>query len=182
MKFLPTKFNTVFIVEPRTFQDIRGGFVKIYQHSNFLSIGMHGQFIESYYSISHKNVIRGMHFQTPPAEHTKLVYVTQGKILDAVVDIRKKSPTYGQHITTELSAENRHAIFIPPGFAHGFLSLEDGSCVIYAQTSEYSQEHDLGINALSCGIPWNVNDPILSERDNAFPALKDFQSAFKFKE
>lgn len=181
MNFQPTKLPGVYVIEPKVFQDIRGSFVKVFQRSAFDAVGFQGQLVESYYSTSQKNVIRGMHFQAPPAEYAKLVYVTRGSIVDAVVDIRQGSPTYGQYVTAELSATNCHAIFIPAGFAHGFLSREDGSCVIYAQTAEYAQDQDSGVHARSCGIPWGIENPILSKRDSAFPTLEAFQTPFTYR-
>ncbi len=122
-----------------------------------------------------------MHFQIPPAAHVKLVYVTSGIILDVVLDIRKGSPTYGKYISAELSEKNRKMMYIPIGCAHGFLSLKNNSCVIYLQTTMYSKDNDAGIHIDSFGMDWGVSSPIMSTRDQAFPALQEFKTPFKFQ-
>ena len=119
-----------------------------------------------------------MHFQTPPADHVKLVYVSHGRIMDAVVDIRKDSATYGKFFTIELDAQQGKYLYIPKGFAHGFVSLEECSIVNYAQTSCYDKEHDCGIDSMSVGIDWGVAHPIRSGRDLTFSALNKFESPF----
>lgn len=181
MKFIDTKFNSLKIIEPDIFMDERGEFIKSFLQSAYLRNSLGAGFVESYYSISKKNVIRGMHFQTPPADHIKLVYVTQGKILDVVLDIRKGSPNYGKYFRLELSADNHKAIYIPSGFAHGFLALEDNSCVIYSQTSEYSAENDRGVKFDSFGLDWGIDKHIVSKRDCGFPRLQEFNSPFVYK-
>ncbi|MFA6587796.1 MAG: dTDP-4-dehydrorhamnose 3,5-epimerase [Patescibacteria group bacterium] len=181
MKIIQTQLNEVYIIEADAFPDDRGIFVKIYNQEIFNEHKLNFQPKETYYSFSKKNVIRGMHFQTPPADHTKLVYVTQGKILDVILDIRVGSPNYGKYITIELSAENHKAIYIPSGFAHGFLSLQENSCVIYSQTAVYSPENDNGININSFGMQWGIENPIVSKRDQNFQNFKDFKSSFIYK-
>ncbi len=119
-----------------------------------------------------------MHFQLPPADHTKLVYVSRGSILDVVIDIRKASPTYGKAYSVILSEDEDKYLYIPRGFAHGFLSLADGSIVNYAQTSVYSPTHDCGILATACGVSWPVDNPIFSQRDMNFESLGQFKSPF----
>lgn len=181
MKIKKTKLDSVYIVEPTVFQDERGKFVKTFHKDTFIENKMGYNFVESYYTVSRKNVIRGMHFQVPPADHTKLVYVTGGAILDVVLDIRTGSPNYGQYIFAELSSKNHKMIYIPPGFAHGFLSLEENSCVIYSQTTIYSPENDKGININSFGMQWGVKNPVVSKRDRGFPRLNQFKTPFIFK-
>lgn len=181
MKIFKTKLDSVYIVEPNVFPDERGELVKTFPKDTFIENKMDYAFVESYYSVSHKNVIRGMHFQVPPADHTKLVYVTNGAILDVILDIRAGSPTYGQHISVELSGKNHKMVYIPSGFAHGFLSLEDNSCVTYLQTSIHSPEHDQGIKADSFGMSWGVKNPTLSKRDQGFPSLAQFKTPFIFE-
>jgi dTDP-4-dehydrorhamnose 3,5-epimerase len=181
MEIVKTKLSNVFIVEPNIFSDDRGDFVKIFNNEIFQKQNFDANFKESYYSASKKNVIRGMHFQNPPADHAKLVYVTRGKILDVVLDIRVGSPTFGQFTTAELSAKNHKAIYISSGFAHGFLSLQNDSYVIYLQTSIYSPENDGGININSFGMKWGVKNPIVSKRDQNFPNFSDFKSPFIYK-
>ena len=124
------------------------------------------------------NVVRGMHFQTPPFDHTKVVYVSKGRIRDVVVDIRKSSRTYGKCFSIELDDQKGQYLYIPKGFAHGFVSLEDGSIVNYAQTTCYAKDNDCGIDATSIGFDWGVENPIRSGRDLTFEKLNDFNSPF----
>lgn len=166
------------LIHLNEFKDNRGSFIKVFNADFFAENGLETNFKESYYSISAKNVIRGMHFQTPPAEHTKLVYLNQGKILDVVLDIRKASPTYGQHFSIELNTENPILIYIPIGCAHGFLSLEDHTMVTYLQTSCYDKECDAGISWNSFGMEWKIKNPIISERDNSFIKFETYNSQF----
>ncbi|HEY4505498.1 MAG TPA: dTDP-4-dehydrorhamnose 3,5-epimerase [Candidatus Paceibacterota bacterium] len=178
MMITETKLKGVKIIEPDVFSDERGLFVKPFHKDTMKKNGMIGNFEESFYSISNKNVIRGMHFQSPPQDHAKLVYVPRGKILDIVLDIRKRSPTYGQFVEVELSDSNHKMIYIPSGFAHGFISLEDQSCTTYLQSTMRSAEHEGGIHMNSFGMKWNVEKPIISTRDQAFPRLGDFNTPF----
>ena len=140
---------------------------------------METNFKESYYSISHKSVIRGMHFQVPPFAHTKFVYLNQGRIIDVVLDIRKSSPTHGHYFSIELNTENPILIYIPIGCAHGFLSLEDHSMVTYLQTTCYNNECDKGINYNSFGMDWGIENPIISTRDLEFPDFMETNFIFK---
>ena len=119
-----------------------------------------------------------MHFQTPPYDHVKVVYVCKGKILDVVVDIRKNSNTYDKYFSIELNENNGTYLYIPKGLAHGFKSLEDDSIVNYMQTSCYNNEHDCGISYNSFGFDWGITAPIISERDKHFPNLANFNSPF----
>jgi len=159
------------LIHMKEFKDVRGSFIKTFNFDFFTENGLETNFKESYYSISAKNVIRGMHYQIPPFEHTKLVYLNQGKILDVVLDIRKSSPTYGQHFSIKLNTEKPILIYIPIGCAHGFLSLENDTMVTYMQTSCYNNACDKGIKYNSFGINWKVENPIMSERDLSFPNL-----------
>lgn len=181
MKKIPTEIDGVFIIETDSFLDERGSFIKTFHIDFFKKNKLSTTFRESFYSISHKNVIRGMHFHLPPKDHSKLIYVTHGSIMDVVVDLRKGSPTYGKYITVELSQKNHKMIHIPTGCAHGFLSLENNTCTVYMQSSAYSKEHDTGIHLDSFGIDWGVKKPILSKRDTAFVLMKDFVSPFNYK-
>jgi len=178
MKLIETELKGVFIIENSEFYDERGGFIKIFNEELFGKYGINFHMKEIYYSISHKNVIRGMHFQLPPHDCAKLVYVTSGKIIDVVLDLRKEQSTYGKHISLELNA-NKNAIYIPEGLAHGFKSLEKNSTVVYNQSSCYSKEHDSGILWNSFGFEWNVGEPIISKRDLSFMMFNNFKSEFK---
>lgn len=166
------------ILHLKKIDDNRGAFVKVFNDDFFVQNNLTTDFKESYFSISGKNVVRGMHFQTPPAQHTKLVYVNKGSIIDVVLDIRKNSATYGQYFSTTISDTQPKLIYIPEGLAHGFLSLQDDSIVSYLQTSVYSKDNDHGIKWDSFGFDWNVTDPIISTRDQSFSTLKDFKSLF----
>lgn len=178
MKFLKTELRGVYVIEPRVFQDDRGLFIKIFHEQTFKESGLSCDFKEVFYSTSMKDVIRGMHFQIPPQDHAKLVYVVSGKIFDVVLDIRKNSPTFGKCLSVELSDDNKKSIYIPSGFAHGFCVLSDEATVIYMQTTMHSPEHDSGIRWDSFGMEWGIKNPILSQRDKNFPELKKFDSPF----
>jgi dTDP-4-dehydrorhamnose 3,5-epimerase len=180
VKLLETPINGLKILEPKVFEDTRGRFIKTYNSGFFQSNGLNLIIKETYYSISHKGVIRGMHFQTPPHDHIKVVYVPNGKIIDVVLDIRKKSPTYGHYFTIELSSENGKTLIIPKGLAHGFKSLEDNTNVTYMQTSCYAPDNDFGIHYNSFGFDWETLSPKLSDRDLSFPPLDTFCSPFVF--
>jgi dTDP-4-dehydrorhamnose 3,5-epimerase/CDP-3, 6-dideoxy-D-glycero-D-glycero-4-hexulose-5-epimerase len=178
MKFVPTSLSGAFEIELTKRTDSRGHFVKSYHQSMFLEAGIDFQIRESYFSVSHRNVLRGMHFQTNPHEHDKLVYCPKGKILDVILDLRSDSPTFGQYHVAELSEENLKAIFAPKGFAHGFLSLEDNSMTTYLLSSAYAPESDAGVLWNSFGFDWPCKDPIISERDRAFESFRKFKKYF----
>lgn len=178
MELIQTAFEGLYVLQTVNFQDSRGGFQKLFNEEFFRANGLDTDFREFYYSVNRKGVRRGMHFQTPPFEHTKLVYVSKGRVLDVCVDIRRRSKTYGECFTIELDDQNARYLYIPKGFAHGFLSLEDGSIVNYAQTSCYNKECDCGIDQASIGFDWPVANPIVSGRDLTFPRLQDFKSPF----
>lgn len=182
MKITKTDLRGLYIIKPKIFKDERGMFVKVFQEQVFKELGLLSNFKETFYSISKKNVIRGMHFQIPPFDHAKLVYVVEGKILDVILDIRKNSPTYGRCISLELSGRNKKAIYIPSGFAHGFIVKTDSAIVVYMQTTIYSPEYDKGIRWDSFGIDWGIKNPIISERDGNFPSLDRFKSPFVYKD
>lgn len=159
-------------------QDSRGSFIKSFSESRLHEAGIEFTLRESYFSFSKKDVIRGMHFQLPPHQHSKIVFCQLGAILDVTVDLRKNSPTYLQHFIHELSADNHKAIFIPEGFAHGFVALTDEALTYYLVSSEYNREHDTGIRYDSIGFDWGVESPVISARDLSFVAMKNFNSPF----
>lgn len=164
----------------QTFRDRRGLFVKTFHEAAFHTIGLAGHFAEEYYSVSRRGVLRGLHFQRPPRDHIKLVYCTAGTVIDAVVDLRVGSPTFGQHRRFTLSARRRNALYVPAGFAHGFCVTSASATMVYKTTTVHSPEHDAGILWSSCGILWPERRPILSERDRTLPKLQDFRSPFVF--
>ncbi len=178
MRLSTTKIEGVLIIEYSPFKDGRGAFVKTFNEDMFKDLGLETSFKESFYSISKKDVIRGMHFHLPPKDHFKLIYVTHGAIMDVALDLRKNSSTYGEYIALVLSQSNNKMIYIPPGCAHGFLSLEDDTCTVYMQTEIYSKEHDHGVHPLSFGMEWGIQNHILSERDKKFETLEEFKSPF----
>ena len=162
---------------PQFFDD-RGLFVKTFHDTMLQDAGISIKLKESYFSISRKDVIRGMHFQTPPHQHAKIVFCPQGAILDVMVDMRKASPTYGQYFAQELSAENGRAFYIPEGFAHGFKALTDNAMTYYLVSSEYSQPNDTGIRWDSFGMDWEILKPIISARDMSFSLFSDYNTPF----
>ena len=176
---LDTPLTGVSILTPKTFQDQRGSFVKTYHVDSFQELGLDFTPKEEFYSISHKGVIRGMHFQTPPADHAKVVFCISGNVLDVVVDLRVSSPSYGKYITVELSGANHNMLFIPSGFAHGFLSLKDHSVMMYLTNHIHSPENDSGIRWNSFGFKWPCENPQLSNRDRSLVDLAHFRSLFE---
>lgn len=178
MKIVKTELEGVHIIEHDVYKDMRGEFVKTYQKKKFAELGLDAEFTEAYYTYSTKNVIRGMHFQEAPYEHSKLVSVIDGAVTDVVLDLRRWSPTVGQHVAIELSAFNRRSIYIPRGCAHGFKVIQEFAIVYYLVTSEHSPQHDKGIRFDSIGYNWQIEHPVLSERDLQLPRLVEFEEYF----
>lgn len=176
--FSDTNLADAKILTLPSFDDVRGNFTKTFHSATLKEQGIDFVLKESYFSISKKDVIRGMHFQTPPHQHAKIVFCPRGAILDVIIDLRKNSPTYRNFFATELSAQNHKAYYIPEGFAHGFKTLTDDAITYYLVSSEYSNAHDTGIRYDSFGFDWQVEKPILSGRDLSFSALDDFESPF----
>jgi dTDP-4-dehydrorhamnose 3,5-epimerase len=168
-----------FIIQGKLHADERGIFRKTVHTQTFSDRGLRSDFVEQYYTVSRKNVLRGMHFQSPPFDHAKLVYCVKGIALDVLVDLRQGSKTYGQSTAIEISSDNARAVYASSGFAHGFLALEDDTTMMYSVTSSHAPTADHGIRWDSFGFNWPVNNPILSERDCAFPTLGDFSTPFK---
>lgn len=182
MNVLKTKLPGVFKIEPDVFTDERGFLIKTFHKNTFTKHGLISSFEEAYTSTSNKGVIRGMHFQIPPKDHAKLVHVSRGSVIDVILDIRKNSPTYGQFVTFELSEKNNLMLYIPRGCAHGFLSLEDNSCMNYLQETMRSPEHESGIDINSFGMNWNIPKPIVSKRDESFLPFENYNSPFIYEE
>ncbi len=166
------------LLRPRVFQDERGIFIKTFHAEMFRNLGLSFEPREEFYSISSRNVLRGMHFQAPPAAHAKLLYCLVGKVMDVVLDLRRTSPTYGRWHARELNSVDRELLFVPAGFAHGFLSLDEGATVVYLTNAEHSPDHDKGVRWDSFGYDWGAMTPVLSPRDAAFPTLAEYQSPF----
>ncbi len=178
METIATALAGVQIIRPRVFDDARGSFVKTYHAESLREAGLAFQPQEEFFSVSRRNVIRGLHVLLPPHTQTRLVYCVTGKVLDVVVDLRKASSTFGRVLSHELSAANREMLFIPEGFAHGFLALEEASVMVYLASPVHSPPHDTGIAWDSIDFRWPVTDPVVSDRDRKFPALRDFASPF----
>lgn len=162
---------------PTVRKDRRGAFVKIFHAPEFRKLGLGTEFNESYYSVSKKGVLRGLHFQAPPHAHAKLVCCPEGEVLDAVLDLRRGSKTFGRHITLKLSASKGNLLYIPEGCAHGFYA-QKSSLMLYFTSTVHAPAHDKGLRWDSAGIKWPCKRPILSPRDAAFPAFADFSSPF----
>lgn len=168
------------IIQPAVFEDDRGFFYETYNQTKYREFGLDVEFKQDNLSRSSKNVLRGMHFQNPPFAQGKLVQVIQGSVLDVAVDLRKDSPTYGQHYSIELSAKNKTQFYIPPGFAHGFLSLEDNTLFAYKCTDVYHKESEGSLlwNDKDLNISWPVKNPIVSEKDLEAGSIQNFNSQF----
>ena len=176
----PTSIPGVFLVRSRLAKDPRGSFLKLFHEPSFAAAGLRTDWRESYCSSSVGGVVRGMHFQTPPADHAKLVFCLDGEVLDVVLDLRRGSPTQGQAASFALSGDEGVGVYIPSGCANGFVGLSERSTMLYMVTSAHSAEHDLGVAWDSFGFEWPVTDPILSDRDSRHPRLEDFASPFVF--
>lgn len=164
---------------PPCHRDNRGAFVKTFHAPSHIAEGLHFELREEFYSVSHRGVLRGMHFQTPPYDHQKLVTCVAGRVLDVLLDLRHGSHAYGQACSLELDAKNPLAVWIPKGLAHGFLSLEDDSCVTYKTDREYAPDHDAGVRWDSFGFAWPLlEEPIVSPRDRRHPPWGEFASPF----
>jgi dTDP-4-dehydrorhamnose 3,5-epimerase len=178
-EFEPLAIPEVILIKPKVFADERGFFLETYKKSDFERAGIPYEFIQDNHSASKKGVLRGLHYQKKPAVQGKLVRCVRGVIFDVAVDIRVGSPTFGKWVGVYLSEENKHMLWIPPGFAHGFLVVSDYAEVIYKVShSEYSPAHDAGIiwNDPTIGIEWPlhlVDEIILSRKDENLPRLKE---------
>lgn len=174
MKIIDTAINEVKLVEPSVFGDNRGWFYESYSYEKLRVLGIDVNFVQDNRSYSkEKGTLRGIHFQKTPMAQSKLICCTRGKILDIAVDLRKGSPTYLKWISAELSEENKHMLFIPKGFGHGFVTLTEDVEVLYKVDEYYSKEHDRSIrfDDREIGVEWNVDEPVLSEKDKNAPLL-----------
>ena len=181
-EFKRLEIPEVILVSPKAFADERGFFLESYKESEFKANGISFEFKQDNHSKSSKNVLRGLHYQLEPHAQGKLIRVVTGRIFDVAVDIRKGSPMYGKWVSAELSEENKKTLWIPPGFAHGFLTLEDNTNVLYKSTNEYNKESERGIlwNDPEINVRWPVNDPILSDKDKKHPELKGADINFNY--
>lgn len=181
MEVIETKLKGVLVLKPKVFEDARGYFFESYNANLFKQAGLDVDFVQDNQSLSQKGVLRGLHFQNNPWAQGKLVRVINGAVFDVAVDIRKSSPTYGQWFGIELNEKNKWMMYIPPGFAHGFATLENNTIFSYKCTNFYSKESEdcLLWNDPDIGIDWNTQDPLLSEKDLQGKRIKDFVSLFE---
>jgi dTDP-4-dehydrorhamnose 3,5-epimerase len=182
LKITKTKINDLIILEPKVYGDKRGYFFESFNEVKWKEIvGFVPQFVQDNESLSAKGVLRGIHFQSPPFEQGKLVRVINGSVLDVAVDLRRNSPTYGMHEKVVLSGENKKQLYVPPGFGHGFLTLEDNTIFSYKCTRFYSVENEGGIlwNDKDLNIDWEVNSPLISDKDENQQKFNNFESPFK---
>jgi len=184
MRRIETTLPGLALLEPKVFRDERGFFLETYSEAAFAGLGISARFVQDNHAYSvQPGVLRGLHFQLPPHAQAKLVWVVRGRVLDVVVDLRLGSPTFGQHYSVELSAENMLRLFVPKGFAHGYVTLEPDTEFLYKVDSPYAPKADAGIlwDDSDLGISWPVAEPVLSPKDRLLPRLKDFQSPFAFQ-
>ena len=184
MKFTPQSITDVIIIEPTVHGDDRGYFVEAFRQDLFdQAVGYKVNFIQDNESKSTKGVLRGLHYQLPPYAQAKLVRVIEGSVLDVTVDIREYSPTFGQHVTVELTGKNKHQLFVPHGFAHGFVVLSDSATFAYKVDNYYVPEFERGIafNDSKLNIDWKlaVDELQLSDRDKTNPDLSDVLELFE---
>jgi dTDP-4-dehydrorhamnose 3,5-epimerase len=182
MKFIETKILDVIIIEPSVFGDERGYFLESFNLKKFEESICPIKFVQDNESKSSKGVLRGLHFQKPPYEQAKLVRCIEGEVLDVAVDIRKNSKTYGQHVAVLLSGENKRQLFVPRGFAHGFLVISDTATFAYKVDNSYAPEFDAGIrwNDNELNIQWDMEDSevMISAKDAELPFFLEFESPF----
>ncbi|MDY0348431.1 MAG: dTDP-4-dehydrorhamnose 3,5-epimerase [Tenuifilaceae bacterium] len=182
MKFTPSEIPDVVILEPDVFEDERGWFMESFNERRFLEglkklgLPLPGPFVQDNHSLSHKGVLRGLHYQLPPHAQGKLIRVVQGAAFDVAVDIRKNAPTFGQWVGMELSARNKKILWIPEGFAHGFMALEQDTHFLYKTTAYYAREYERAIiwNDPNLNIQWpfpGISEPTVSEKDTASASL-----------
>lgn len=182
MELIKTPIEGLIVVKPDVFHDERGYFFENYNEKRFKDTGITDNFVQDNQSFSKKGVIRGLHFQKPPYAQSKLVRVIKGRVLDVAVDIRKGSPTYGQHYAVELTGDNFLQFYIPTGFAHGFVALEDNTIFAYKCGAFYNKASEASIrfNDPNLNIDWKTDPSIISEKDLVGVDFKSFDSPFSF--
>jgi dTDP-4-dehydrorhamnose 3,5-epimerase len=182
MKFTETKIKGLFLIEPKLWRDDRGYFFESHSKKAFEEAGVFAEFVQDNQSLSQKGTLRGLHAQKNPSAQGKLVRVIRGSVTDVAVDIRTGSPTYGQHVTAHLSEHNHYMLWVPPGFLHGFVTLEDNTIFTYKVTNLYDKASEIGVlwEDKDLGIDWGIaaSEVILSEKDKELPGFRDFESPF----
>jgi dTDP-4-dehydrorhamnose 3,5-epimerase len=182
-EFKKTEIPEVVEVQPKIFEDERGIFSEIFTLRGFSEIGITEPLTQVNYSRSSKGVLRGMHYQLPPHAQSKLVSCPLGEVFDVAVDIRQGSPTYGTWVGRVLSAENKTMLYIPEGFAHGFCVISEEAEVVYYCNNQYAPDSEGGLSwkDSTVGITWPIENPVLAERDAAFPVLSEAKNTFKYE-
>lgn len=180
MEIIPSQIPGLLLIKPKIFGDERGSFCETFSKQIFAAAGVKDDFVQDNQSVSKANVLRGLHFQAPPHAQAKLVRVTRGSVLDVAVDIRKGSPTYGKHEAVILSANNNLQFYIPAGFAHGFVALEDETVFQYKCSAYYNKASEGCVlwNDADLNINWNVSNPLLSPKDLEGQKFAEFDSPF----
>jgi len=176
-RFFKLNIDGIILIRPDIHYDSRGFFMESYTKKEFESGGIEDEFVQDNHSFSIKNTLRGLHYQVEPFQQSKLVRCISGEIMDVAVDIRKGSKTFLKYVSVALSSENKNMLYIPKGFAHGFLVMSDYAEVIYKVDNYYSSDHERGIiwNDETIGIKWPVDNPIVSEKDRRLPKFQDIQ-------
>jgi len=180
MKIIKTDIEGLLIIKPRVFEDERGYFFESWSKDAFKNAGLDINFVQDNQSLSSKSVVRGLHFQNPPFAQGKLVQVLKGSVLDVAVDIRENSDSYGKHVSVLLSGENKTMFWIPPGFAHGFSTLEDNTMFSYKCSGIYNKESEGSLmwNDTDLNIDWQIKNPIISEKDQNSELFTNFKTQF----
>ena len=173
-EFESTDIEGPIVIKPEVFEDERGFLLETYAEAPFADHGLPTDYELEFYSQSTRNVLRGLHRQSSPYEQAKIVRCLSGEIYDVAVDVRSESETHGQYISQHLSAANKHALYIPSGFLHGFVTLSESALVHYKTTNQYAPDHERGVrwDDPTIGIDWPVEEPIVSDKDNSWPTLE----------
>lgn len=177
----PLAIPGCFEIRPRRLDDARGYFVKTFERVAFEEMGLPTAYAEEFRSVSHRGVVRGLHFQLPPHHHHKLVYSVHGSVQDVLVDLRVGSPMFGRSIDLRIDADAANMVFMPAGIAHGFCALSNEAVMVYKVGSAHVPSHDVGILWSSVEAPWAAREPLLSQRDRQHPPLDAFKSPFVFE-
>jgi dTDP-4-dehydrorhamnose 3,5-epimerase len=179
--FTKTPLEGVLLIVPQTYEDERGFFMEAYSKSAFVGAGIAGEWVQQNHSRSVRGVLRGLHFQKEPFAQAKLVRCTRGEVFDVAVDMRRHSPTFGKHVTVTLSESNKKLIYVPRGFAHGFLTESDIAEVQYGVDNEYAPDHEGGIiwNDPGLGIDWPTRNPTLSKKDASWPRISQLKRSWE---
>jgi dTDP-4-dehydrorhamnose 3,5-epimerase len=180
VRLIPTAIPGCIEVQPHVFDDARGRFAKPYHAPTFAANGIDFRPAEAFFTLSHRRVLRGFHFQVPPHDHVKLVYCASGAVLDVVVDVRCGSPVFGMPFSAELDAKRSNALLIPRGVGHAFYVRSEEAVLAYLVSTPHAPSFDAGVRWDSAGVDWPDAAPVISQRDRALPTLEEFRSPFLF--